>query len=93
MNDENKFEPMKIQFEKYLVEKKAKTLHENRAAENCACDHTQNDGRRNPIAPLVVKSYLGKIIKSPKNEDDIKLKMKYYIRRFKIARKQSKNKI
>ena len=92
MNDQNDFEPMKIQFEKYLVEKKAKTLNEAQVTDNCTCTQPKNDGRRSPIAPLVVKSYIGKITKKPKNQDDIKLKMKYFIRRLKIARKQTANK-
>ena len=84
---------MKIQFEKYLVEKKAKTLNETQVTgNNCACTPPKNDGRRSPIAPLVVKSYIGKINKKPKNQDDLKLKMKYFIRRLKIARIQTTNK-
>ena len=91
MNDKDNFEPMKIQFEKYLVEKKAK--NETQVTTDCTCDpQPKNDGRTSPIAPLVVKSYIGKITKNPKNQDDIKLKMKYYIRRLKIARKQTANK-
>jgi len=91
MNDKDNFEPMKIQFEKYLVEKKAKMVTETQ--QDCTCDpQPKNNGRTSPIAPLVVKSYIGKITKKPKNQDDIKLKMKYYIRRLKIARKQTVNK-
>ena len=91
MNDKDNFEPMKIQFEKYLVEKKANSA--TQSTTDCACDpQPKNDGRTSPIAPLVVKSYIGKITKNPKNQDDIKLKMKYYIRRLKIARKQTANK-
>ena len=92
MNSKDNFEPMKIQFEKYLVEKKAKTLTENQPPAESTCDQPKSDGRKSPIPPLVVKSYVGRITKKPNNQDDIKLKMKYYIRRLKIARKQSINK-
>ena len=91
MNEKDNFEPMKIQFEKYLVEKNAKQS-ENQTPVESTDDKPKANDRKSPIPPLVVKSYIGKIVKKPKNQDDIKLKMKYYIRRLKIARRQSINK-
>ena len=91
MNEKDNFEPMKIQFEKYLVEKNAKQS-ENQTPVERTDDKPIPVDRKSPIPPLVVKSYIGKIVKKPKNQDDIKLKMKYYIRRLKIARRQSINK-
>ena len=91
MNEKDNLEPMKIQFEQYLVQKNA-NQSENQTPVDRTDDKPKTVDRKSPIPPLVVKSYTAKIAKKPKNQDDIKLKMKYYIRRLKIARRQSLNK-